>query len=422
MNKKLNLKQPKYVIPALTYLPVMALLYIGVDMFAPVEEVKVSKMKSTTYLNSELPSANVKESMGSKKANVENRFGNNMKDISAIENIDAFGDISGKEEYESKYSDEERARLEEEQKVKEAQKRYEDLKKQVNEAAEKGKKMNEKTEFEDYLTEEQRAELNAIRNKKTMEEFKRDLAKIQSGGQMRLGAQADMIARRFSGDSVQARLANAPKREEEATSVGDKPNAVHELAEDAKSNIVVKKARDDSKYFNTLSENERESNLIKAIIDEDIKAVDGSRVRLRLLDDVEINGTPLPKGTYLYASMSGFGSQRAKGKVESVMVGDEILKIDLSIYDTDGLEGLYVPGSSFRETAKDVASAATQNNITMDGMSSGASIAQWANTAVQNAYSKVSNAISKAIKKNKVKLKYGTQVYLVNSRQMKQKR
>ena len=117
--------------------------------------------------------------------------------------------------------------------------------------------------------------------------------------------------------------------------------------------------------------------------------------------------------------MSGFGSQRVKGKVESGMVDDNILKIDLSIYDTDGLEGLYVPSSSFRETAKDVASAATQNNITMDGMSSGTSIAQWANTAVQNAYSKVSNAISKAIKKNKVKLKYGTQVYLVNSRQQR---
>ena len=142
---------------------------------------------------------------------------------------------------------------------------------------------------------------------------------------------------------------------------------------------------------------------------------------MRLLDDVEINGTTLPKGTYLYASLSGFGNQRVKGKVESVMINDNILKIDLSIYDTDGLEGLYVPSSSFRETAKDVASAATQNNITMDGMSSGTSIAQWANTAVQNAYSKVSNAISKAIKKNKVKLKYGTQVYLVNSRQQRQR-
>lgn len=37
--------------------------------------------------------------------------------------------------------------------------------------------------------------------------------------------------------------------------------------------------------------------------------------------------------------------------------------------------------------------------------------------AVNNAYQKTSNAISKAIKKNKVKLKYGTFVYLVNGQE-----
>ena len=36
-------------------------------------------------------------------------------------------------------------------------------------------------------------------------------------------------------------------------------------------------------------------------IDEDIKAVEGSRVRLRLLDDVEIDGKVVTKGSYLYA-------------------------------------------------------------------------------------------------------------------------
>ena len=36
-----------------------------------------------------------------------------------------------------------------------------------------------------------------------------------------------------------------------------------------------------------------------------------------------------------------------------------------------------------------------------------------------NAYQKTSNAISKAIKKNKVNLKYGTFVYLVNGQEKK---
>ena len=58
----------------------------------------------------------------------------------------------------------------------------------------------------------------------------------------------------------------------------------------------MKKARASSDYFHTLDRSSEEPKLIQAIIDEDIKAVDGSRVRLRLLDDVEIDGTHPPKG------------------------------------------------------------------------------------------------------------------------------
>ena len=33
----------------------------------------------------------------------------------------------------------------------------------------------------------------------------------------------------------------------------------------------------------------------------------------------------MPKGAYLYATMSGFGDQRVKGNVKSLMVADELL-------------------------------------------------------------------------------------------------
>lgn len=109
--------------------------------------------------------------------------------------------------------------------------------------------------------------------------------------------------------------------------------------------------------------------MITAIIDENVKAVDGSRVRLRLLDDVEIGDVTVRKGTYLYAIMSGFGKQRVNGKVESVFYNEEIIKVSLSIFDTDGLEGLYVPISQFRETAQDVVSSAMQGSNIIDNSS-----------------------------------------------------
>ena len=193
-------------------------------------------------------------------------------------------------------------------------------------------------------------------------------------------------------------------------------NARKEADENDKPSEVVKKVKTSSDYFNTLAVNEKEPTLIKAIIDENVKAVDGSRVRLRLLDDVEIGEIIVKKGAYLYATMSGFSSQRVKGTVKSVLVDDEIVKINLSLYDTDGMEGLYVPSSQFRETSKDVTS-----NVDMNTTNTGSSFSQWGMQTMQNAYQKTSNAIGKAIKKNKVKLKYGTFVYLINSKDTKSK-
>ena len=50
------------------------------------------------------------------------------------------------------------------------------------------------------------------------------------------------------------------------------------------------------------------------------------------------------------------------------------------------------------------------------------SLAQWEIQAMPNACQKTSDAISRLSRKNKVKLKYGTFVYLVNSNQKRQQR
>ena len=96
---------------------------------------------------------------------------------------------------------------------------------------------------------------------------------------------------------------------------------------------------------------------------------------------------------------------------------DEIIKVNLSLYDTDGLEGLYVPSSSFRETARDVASGAVGSSMSINQGSYGNSLSQWGMQAVQNAYQRTTSAVGKVIRKNTAHLKYGTFVYLVNGNQ-----
>ena len=182
---------------------------------------------------------------------------------------------------------------------------------------------------------------------------------------------------------------------------------------------VVRRIRRSSDYFHTVSENEVPPDLVKAIIDEDVRAVDGSRVRLRLLDDVEIGKLYMPRGSYIYAVMSGFSSQRVKGTVKSVLLDDEIIRVSLSLYDTDGLEGLYVPSSSFRETARDVAGGAVGTSVSLNQGSYGDALSQWGMQAVQNAYQRTASAVGKAIRRNSARLKYGTFVYLVNAREIR---
>jgi Bacteroides conjugative transposon TraM protein len=256
------------------------------------------------------------------------------------------------------------------------------------------------------LSEEERLARSKNSQAQAMNELEQALAKARLSGQKMTGTTKE--------DSTSSTAAVTTNPQQNAGKVEVNDKAVTALTEEEDAGQVVKKVRTTSSYFNTISDKDAEPNLIKAIIDEDIKAVDGSRVRLRLLDDVEINEVTVPKGSYIYAIMSGFGGQRVKGTIKSLLIDDNLVKVNLSLYDTDGLEGLYVPQSSFRETGKDVASSAMGGSMNMNNGSNTNSFSQWASQAVQQAYSKTSNAISKAIRKNSAKLKYGTFVYLVN--------
>lgn len=172
------------------------------------------------------------------------------------------------------------------------------------------------------------------REQEALAELEKALAEARLRGQREVApAEADSAVSTAPPDTaIQAK----GTIDEESRSVKVRPSMTRRAE-------VVKKVKTTSDYFNTLARSGEEPKLIKAIIDEDIKAVDGSRVRLRLLDDVEIGESVVKCGTYLYATVSGFSSGRVKGSINSILVNDELVKVSLSIYDTDGLEGLYVP-------------------------------------------------------------------------------
>lgn len=407
--KKINFKQPKYMLPLIIYIPLLATGYFIFDIFdTEVADIGNKNLQTTEYLNPELPDARVKgDGIGSKYESMLKSYGK-IDDYSAVDNIDRNNEEE-KEEYNSRYSEEERASLETEE-----AKKLAEMQEQLQKSAQKGKDLNNGTP----MTEEERIALSQQREKDAMEELNRALAQARLQGQAAISPTPQSQEEQAQ-QSQQAQQVQQPSGGKVEGKVEINERSVKAIDEDEEAQEVVKKVKVTSDYFNTLCENEPEKKLIKAIIDENVKAVDGSRVRLRLLDDIEINETVVPKGSYIYAIMSGFGSQRVKGSVKSILVDDELIKVSLSIYDTDGLEGLYVPGSAFRETTKDVASGAMSGNMNMGTTSSNNSLSQWGMQAITNAYQKTSNAIGKAIKKNSAKLKYGTFVYLVNGKEKK---
>lgn len=378
--KRINFRQPKYMLPAILYVPLLIASYFIFDLFRTEKaEIPDKTLQTTEFLNPELPDAQIRggDGIGSKYENMAKSWGK-IQDYSAVDNIDRDEPADNKEEYESQYTQDDIALLGEQEQEKALAAQAADAKKREQEA---------------------------------LAELEKALAEARLRGQREvMPSEADSTLSATPPDTmVHAK-----------GTIDEESRSVKAPAEDDKASEVVKKVKTSSDYFNTLAKDAKEPKLIQAIIDEDIKAVDGSRVRLRLLDDIEINESVVKRGTYLYATVSGFSSGRVKGNISSILVNDELVKVSLSLYDTDGMEGLYVPNSQFRETSKDVASGAMSGNMSMNTGTYGNSLAQWGMQAVNNAYQKTSNAISKAIKKNKVKLKYGTFVYLVNGREKRE--
>ena len=408
---KINFKQPKYMLPAIIYLPLLGTAYFVFDMFnTELADVTPTELETTEYLNDKMPTAQISEELGDKYENMLKSYGK-IEDYSAVENIEPDDGSEANEDYDSKYTDDDLAALDADAAVRLAELEREGIEDKLRESKHRGEGMLSDS-LSAPLSEEERLARSKQRQDEALEELNKALAQARLAGQKGIDGITDAAKDVAQGADTVDTSHNVQKH------VEVNENMVSQPSDNDTPASVVKKIRTNSDYFNTLAENENEPHLIKAIIDEDVKCVDGSRVRLRLLDDIEINEVTLTKGSYLYAEMSGFGGQRVKGDVSSILVNDELMKVSLTIYDTDGLEGLYVPKSSFRETANDVASSAMSGSMSVNETGNN-TFTQWGVQAINNAYQRTANALSKNIRKNKAKLKYGTFVYLVNSRDKK---
>ncbi|PAW95446.1 conjugative transposon protein TraM [Mucilaginibacter sp. MD40] len=174
--------------------------------------------------------------------------------------------------------------------------------------------------------------------------------------------------------------------------------------------LIVEKANALSDAFNTILP-EKKPAFISAVIDENVTGYAGSRLRLKLLEDINAGNNLVKKGTYVFAQISGFSEQRVTLSITSILFEGKILPVKLDVYDMDGLPGLYVPSSAFRDFTKDLGSNSVQG-VTIDG-SSGNN--QFIMSSLDKVFQSTSSAIASLIRKNKAKLKYNSYLYLIDT-------
>ncbi|MDR6809683.1 conjugative transposon TraM protein [Dyadobacter sp. BE34] len=125
---------------------------------------------------------------------------------------------------------------------------------------------------------------------------------------------------------------------------------------------------------------EPENGGLTAVIEKTQQLVSGATVQLRLTRPINVSGQAIPENTFIYgiASLSG---ERLKIKITSISSNEKILPVNLGVYDLDGIEGIYIPGTISRNVTKQALGSQVQGaDYDVGGFSLGA---QAANAGMQ---------------------------------------
>ena len=151
-------------------------------------------------------------------------------------------------------------------------------------------------------------------------------------------------------------------------------------------------------------------NTISASVYGYQRVTDGQTVRLRLLEPMAVDERIIPKGAIIVGATKIQG-ERLNITITSIENGKTIIPVELSVYDTDGQQGIFIPNSMEVSAAKEVAanmggSMGSSINISSDAK------AQLASDIGKGLIQGTSQYVAKKMRTIKVHLKAGYQVLL----------
>ncbi|MEY2916396.1 MAG: conjugative transposon protein TraM [Bacteroidota bacterium] len=423
---KINFKQPKYIIPILV-LPFLLLFYYIFSNWGSSGKNKVAmadsanQNKGINAINSNMPGVSKDIANGDIKdkfAAYQEAYKNN-RDYSALNGIDPtrVGDGNNISNLQSNYTEEDIQRLASEKKMDSLnnilQMGQRDIDKQMavfNKGSQSYSANRTNSSNRRYTSQQTQSDpileqYNRLNNGNNRPEPKIKNEDNSYDNQMKLFRDQMSVM-----DSLQKQYSGGvgDKQNKKATTlVGDNKEKFNPGNDTAFKPLHVSMTKTETGRFNTVRSFVEEQNIM-AIIDQDIKATLGSRVRIRLLSDIFAGDYALPKGTYIYGVVTGFQTQRVNISITQLFYNNTPIPVKLDAFDNDGYLGLYVPGSNFREFSKEIGTQGT-NGLSSIQTSDNSNVMTGIATQL---FQKTTTSVANMIKKNKAFLKYNYIIYL----------
>jgi conjugative transposon TraM protein len=152
-------------------------------------------------------------------------------------------------------------------------------------------------------------------------------------------------------------------------------------------------------------------NTISACVHADQTVMDGEHVRLRLLEPMWAGSTLIRENTLL-SGFSKIQGERLHIAISSLECSGLIIPVEMTIFDTDGQRGIFIPDTKEIHAAKDIAANMGTNAGTSISLSSDAG-EQFAADMGRSVIQGASQFFSKKMREIKVNLKAGYRVFLL---------
>jgi hypothetical protein len=94
------------------------------------------------------------------------------------------------------------------------------------------------------------------------------------------------------------------------------------------------------------------SNMIRAAVHFEQLVKNSSVVKFRILDPIIMAGITIPVNTIFYGEAS-ISQERVKIKLNNIFYNSKLYPFQYTLYDADGIEGIYVPGMLIHDATKE---------------------------------------------------------------------